>query len=67
MEKDKNFWFGKRVLITGGDGFVASHLIKSLIDNGAVVVATVLYKKPISTLEIIRRKEEKNSFILKIM
>ena len=63
MEKDKNFWFGKRVLVTGGDGFVASHLIKSLIDNGAVVVATVLYKKPISTLEIIRSKEEKNSFI----
>ncbi len=56
MEKDKNFWFGKRVLITGGDGFVASHLIKSLINKGAVVVATVLYKKPISTLEIIRGK-----------
>ena len=64
MKKDKNFWFGKRVLVTGGDGFVASHLIKSLIDNGAVVVANVLYKKPVSTLEIIRRKEEKNSFIL---
>jgi len=64
MEKDKNFWFGKRVLVTGADGFAASHLIKSLINNGAVVVANVLYRKPITTLEMIHNKEEKNNLML---
>lgn len=67
MKKNKEFWFGKRVLVTGGDGFVASHLIKSLISNGAVIIATVLYKKPISTLEMILTKEEKNNFIFPII
>lgn len=52
------FWSGKRVLVTGGDGFVAAHLVKALIRNGAVVVVTVRHKRPIRTLDLIRTKDE---------
>lgn len=37
----KSFWYGKQVLVTGGNGFVASHLIKQLIERGAHVTTTV--------------------------
>jgi len=30
-----NFWNGKRVLITGGTGFLGKHLVDSLLSNGA--------------------------------
>ncbi|MEK7172942.1 MAG: NAD-dependent epimerase/dehydratase family protein [Patescibacteria group bacterium] len=53
MDKDNKFWFGKRVLVTGGDGFVASHLIKYLLMQGSVVVSTVRHKRPLSTLQMI--------------
>jgi len=53
MNKNNGFWFGKRVLVTGGDGFVASHLIKNLLAQGAVVVSTVRHKRPLSTLQMI--------------
>jgi CDP-glucose 4,6-dehydratase len=56
----ENFWFGKRVLITGGDGFVASHLILKLIKSGAVVVSTIRHKRPATTLDLIRQLDEKN-------
>lgn len=50
---NQNFWYGKRVLITGGDGFVASHLISRLLKLGAVVVSTVRHKRPKATFEMI--------------
>ena len=37
----KNFWFGKNVLITGGNGFVASNLAIKLIRLGANIHVTV--------------------------
>ncbi len=49
----KNFWFGKRVLVTGADGFVGAHLIKTLLDSDAVVVATVRHNRPLSTLKML--------------
>lgn len=49
-----SFWFGKRVLVTGGDGFVASHLVSALQRTGAVVVVTVRHQRPVRTLDLIR-------------
>ncbi len=49
-----NFWFGKRVLVTGADGFVAAHLIKTLLEADAVVVATVRHNRPLKTLELLQ-------------
>lgn len=57
--KEKNFWFGKRVLVTGADGFVAAHLIKRLLNEGSVVVANVRHKRPISSLSTLWEEGEK--------
>jgi GDP-L-fucose synthase len=35
-----DFWHGKRVLVAGGSGFVGSHLVTRLLDEGARVSAT---------------------------
>jgi len=35
------FWTGKKVLVTGGSGFVGSHLVERLVDAGAEVTSTV--------------------------
>lgn len=35
------FWKGKKVLVTGGDGFMGSHLTEKLIEYGAVVSVLV--------------------------
>lgn len=34
---------GKKVLVTGADGFIGSHLVEELLKNGAYVKALVLY------------------------
>jgi NAD dependent epimerase/dehydratase len=36
-------WTGRRVLVTGADGFIGSHLVDRLVDEGAVVTAFVYY------------------------
>src|SRR5512135_1858121 len=36
-------WRGKRVLVTGSDGFIGSHLVERLVELGANVRALVLY------------------------
>lgn len=54
MQTASKFWFGKRVLVTGGDGFVASHLVSALQYLGAVVVVTVRHQRPVRTIDLIR-------------
>ncbi len=34
---------GKKVVVTGADGFIGSHLVEKLIDSGATVKAFVMY------------------------
>ncbi len=36
-------WTGRKVLVTGADGFIGSHLVESLVRKGASVRAFVLY------------------------
>ena len=38
-----NFWSGKKVLVTGGGGFIASHLVERLVDEGAHLRTLVRY------------------------
>jgi len=62
MNRDEHFWYGKRILVTGGDGFVASHLVKKLLQCGAVVVVTVRHKRPVRTLDLICTPDERTEF-----
>ncbi|HEY4526917.1 MAG TPA: NAD(P)-dependent oxidoreductase [Candidatus Paceibacterota bacterium] len=40
-EKQKKWYAGKAVLVTGADGFIGSHLVAALIESGAEVSVTV--------------------------
>lgn len=48
-----DFWYGKRVLITGGDGFVASNLTEALLRRGAMVTITVRHNRPVPTAALL--------------
>ncbi len=52
MEKGKkNFWKGRRVLVTGANGFLAGWVVKGLLEQGASVVALVYQKNSVSIFE----------------
>ena len=42
-DKSKAIWHGKQVLVTGAGGFIGSHLVAQLVEQGAEVRAFVRY------------------------
>ncbi len=54
---DSTFWHGKRVLVTGGNGFVATHIVKALLRQGAYVVVTVRQARAEDVREMIVGKD----------
>ena len=49
------FWSGRRVCVTGGAGFIGSHLVEFLIADGAIVtVADNLERGKLSNLDAVR-------------
>jgi dTDP-glucose 4,6-dehydratase len=39
----KSYWQGKKILVTGAGGFIGSHLVEKLVEDGAQVRAFVRY------------------------
>ncbi len=53
----KSFWKNKKVLVTGGAGFIGSHVVEKLIDRGALVtVLDNLQNGKISNLSSVKGK-----------
>ena len=53
MNDFKNYYKGKKVLVTGADGFMGSHLTEHLVNYGANVIAYVRWSSNASPHQII--------------
>ena len=71
-----NFWRNKKVLITGYEGFLGSHLTEALIDYGANVVGldivthrrhTILSDKNLNKIKIIKANVENFCLVSRII
>ncbi len=52
-QPNNRFWYGKRALVTGADGFVAANLVQRLMALGAVVTVVARHQRPITTLKLL--------------
>ena len=57
---DKMSWKGMKVLVTGANGFIGSHLAKVLIEKKAEVTTIINNKKKIGNIEILNLKGKIN-------
>jgi CDP-glucose 4,6-dehydratase len=61
-----NFWKAKKVVITGANGFLASHLTVALLEKGARVIGIIKEEIPASFLALaLKKKKYKNLKIIK--
>jgi CDP-glucose 4,6-dehydratase len=61
-----NFWKNKTAVITGANGFLASHLTIALLENGAKIIGLIKEELPMSILNLkIKDKKYKNLKIIK--
>lgn len=61
-----NFWKGKKVAITGANGFLASHLTVTLLEKGAQVIGIIKEEIPASFLALkLKEKNYRNLNIVK--
>lgn len=56
--KSAQQWFGRKVLITGADGFLASHMTQRLMELGAVVTVVARHQRPFTTLSLLTSSKE---------
>jgi len=71
-----NFWRNKRVLVTGYEGFLGSHLVNELIGRGALVTGldiktrrkeTILTRDILKQIKIVKESVENYPLLLKIL
>lgn len=61
-----NFWKEKKVIVTGANGFLASHVTVSLLENGANVIGIIKEEIPFSFLNLkLKEQRYKNIKIIK--
>lgn len=54
-----NFWHGKRVLVTGGTGFIGSHVTEKLVNQGATVtILDHLRPEKLENIAVVKDKIE---------
>lgn len=61
----KDFWRGKRVLITGANGFLGSHLAVGLLEKRVYVIGIIKEDPSFSYLKIALRKNKKGKITVK--
>lgn len=59
----ENFWKDKNVFVTGGNGFLGSHLVNSLVDRGAKSIVVLVYEAFPGGLFEEERLDEKTTVI----
>ncbi|MDD5236935.1 MAG: GDP-mannose 4,6-dehydratase, partial [Candidatus Omnitrophica bacterium] len=58
MKIVEKFWKGKKVLVTGANGFLASHISVKLLKSGASVIGIIKENIPASFLDLERKKNQ---------